>query len=309
MKTKLLTTALCSSVLLLTACGGGGSDDKQSTTQAPTISNINYNNASTVDLVIDPVLNLSVSENNIIADVANFAEEIHWVVTDPENQGYITTCDSGTIQKNSNGSVTFNNCKNFKYNGIALNLEETLTLSGTVQSQFSETSIFDQYNITLGNFIIEYSTGGIDTLNGNVVLKYTPNVNNSLYQTIIKKMEISWVDGSEKEFYTLSDYSLDETFNHVAPNNSVAKGKGKLQADFNGQKYSIEFNSNIDYTQTATTPTVNTANINIVDTTNIRNNISIRNSTNGNALISAFANSTSVAGFPKTVNWAILFAE
>ena len=67
------------------------------------------------------------------------------------------------------------------------------------------------------------------------------------------------------------------------------------------QKFSVNFDSNREYDLYSSSP--NIAVINIQDTNNSKNAITIKNTSNGKVLISAFANGTSVSGYPTTVDW------
>ncbi len=85
---------------------------------------------------------------------------------------------------------------------------------------------------------------------------------------------------------------------------------GILTGDINNQLFSVKFdntfesrnltvgNKGLYFTQFDTTQIL------IEDTSNSKNSISIRNTTDGKALLSAFANGASVSGYPKTVDWS-----
>ena len=115
------------------------------------------------------------------------------------------------------------------------------------------------------------------------------------------EIEASFTDKTDKERYILTNYRLTETSNQSSSNTTPAIATGTLQGDVNGQKFSVKFDSDIKYSWGEFAPSQ--ANINIEDTNNSKNTITIKNTTDGKALISAFANGTSVTGYPKTINW------
>ena len=128
MRNKVLTTALCSSALLFTACGGGSSNENNTNAGA---SNVDYSKAETSDLMTHPVVSLAKEMDNPLLYIGNIASEIHADTVDPDVQ---TSCASGTVQKNSNGTVTLDNCKNLKIHGSIYDDVKDLTLSGTIKS-------------------------------------------------------------------------------------------------------------------------------------------------------------------------------
>ncbi len=301
MKNKILTTALCSSALLLTACGGSSSSSEDNSTSGNNsiTSNVNYSKAETSDLVTYPVMSLIKFQDNPLY-VANIASEIYEIAA----EGLQTSCESGTVVKNSNGSVTLNNCKNYKIEGTTFSDVEGLTLSGTVNGDITATQALEKYIITLTNVTIK-NGDEVETYNGQITQIYTYNetTQNGKAQYSVNKMEMTWANNTENERYSLTDYALTEEYGPafaVTP----AIANGTLQGDVNGQKFSVKFDSNYNYDWSNTGVVVDTATINIQDTTNSKNAITIQNTTGGKALISAFANGTSVVGFPKTVDWS-----
>lgn len=302
MRTKYLATAaiLCSSTLLLTACGGSDSDN-DTYNGGGNQSNVDYSKAETSDLITYPVVNLSKEMDNSLIHTANIAEEIHYDVIDPDQEGYTTSCESGTVQKNSNDSVTLTNCKNFKVNNEIMQDVKGLTLSGTIHSKFTQTQTSEKYEITLNNVSIKHIDGEVETYNGTMLQTFTYGdaTGKSTAQYDVSRMEATLKD-EDTERLILTNYRLTETSTESSATQATANGK--LQGDFNGQKYSVTFNSNIKYGWSNFAPSE--ANINIEDTNNNKNAITIQNTTGGKALISAFANGTSVVGFPKTVDWS-----
>lgn len=339
MQKKLLSPLLLSCMLGLTACGGSGGDTSNTGNNSnntensgnsgnnsgngnstensgnnsnnsgndnnTTASNVDYNTAETVDLIAEPVLSLTKNIDHPVIDIAHFAEEIHYSTADPDKTGEtgVVSCESGTVQKNNNGSATLNKCKSFSIDGKAYQYTEGLTLSGTILSIPTYTETTEQYDITLNNLTVNYGDGEVEVYHGNIVEKFTHHDGGSKAQFDITKMELTWTDKNEKEHYILSDYSLTETYTYTSSSATPAKAKGNLQGDINGQKFSVNFDSDLEYGWTASNPNISRAAINIEDTTNAKNSIKIERATNGQALVSAFVNSTSVIGFPKTVGW------
>ena len=314
MRTKHLATAaiLCSSTLLLTACGGSDSDN-DTYNGGGNQSNVDYSKAETSDLMTHPVVSLVKEMDNTLIRAANMADEIHYDVTDPDNEGWQTSCESGTVKKNSNNTVTLDNCKNFKIRGEIAYGMDGLTLSGTINtvetavSNKSTSPSIDKYEIVLTNFTIKNSDGEVETYTGKMLQTFTydqsVNKHTSLYE--VSQMDVTWADQTDKEHYIVTNYYVTETndtSNSTSSPVTPATANGTLQGDVNGQKFSVKFDSNIEYKWGTFAPTK--ATINIEDTNNSKNTITINNTTDGKALISAFANGSSVTGYPKTVNWA-----
>lgn len=305
MRTKHLATAaiLCSSTLLLTACGGSDSDN-DTYNGGGNQSNVDYSKAETSDLMTHPVVSLAKEMDNPLLYIGNIASEIHADTVDPDVQ---TSCASGTVQKNSNGTVTLDNCKNLKIHGSIYDDVKDLTLSGTIKSVETDTKSgsisTEKYEITLTNLTVKYENGEVETYNGKMLQTFTYNetTEESKSQYDIDKIEATYTDKIDKERHILTNYRLTEMSSPISSLATPAIASGTLQGDVNGQKFSVKFDSNIEYNWGTFAPTQ--ATINIEDTSNSKNVITIKNTTDGKAIISAFANGTSVTGYPKTVNW------
>ncbi|ESK56534.1 MAG: hypothetical protein I8H98_11240 [Moraxellaceae bacterium] len=299
MTNKILASALCTGTLLLTACGGGDSSNENHTTT----SNIDYSKSETIDLITPPIVALSTIKYNPLYFINKLANDIDFYADEEINTGDgKATCESGTIKKNANGSFTINNCKNLKMNNITYGI----VISGTIQSveNFNEkTQEFISNDLTLTNFTIKYDDNETEKYNGKVLQTYTFNETTKDLRVDYKisNMSFTWSDNTNQESYNLTDYLLTETYNVSTYTTTKAQAIGKLQANIDRQKFSVNFNSNREYS--LYNPSPNTAVINIEDANNAKNAITIKNSTAGKVLISAFANGTSLSGYPKIVDW------
>lgn len=293
METKTLAAILCSSTLLLTACGGGSDSNHYTGSEN---SNVDYSKPQTIELITPRVFSFTKNIGNPFFYMVDLIDEIYYISSNPNEQDNQATCESGTVQKNTDNSITLKNCKNLRVNGnIATNLRN-LTLSGTVQIKFTETQITEKQDITLTNVMIKYSDLEQVNYHGDLLRSVTDHK----IQYDANKLEITGTDSTNKESLLLNDYHLTVSFNPVSSLTYVIT-KGFLQANNNGQKYAVKFDSDIEFPSRKTIP--NNAIINIEDTKNNKNAISIQNTSNGQALVSAFAESRSVTGYPKTIEW------
>lgn len=225
-------------------------------------------------------------------------------MTDPS---ITTTCETGEIVKNTNGSITLNNCKNLKIDGEFHDEEsnhEDVILSGTIQTHITDTANLEQYEITLNQFTIKYEDGA-ESYDGKIVQKYS-SAQPSTYvaQTDVNNMKITFVDDKNKQVYILSDYRLIETTSSATVPTSVALGK--LQGDLSNKIFSVNFTSQMKFGNQNPSHIPSDVNISIKDTANIKNEITIEKALNNNPYqfqISAFADGKSVAGFPKLGYW------
>ncbi|QER39266.1 hypothetical protein F2A31_05945 [Acinetobacter suaedae] len=293
MEIKTLTAILCSSALFLTACGGGSDHDNYTGKE---ISNVDYSKSQTIELITPRVFSFTKNIGNPFIYMVDLINEIYYISSNPNEQDNQATCESGTVQKNEDNSITLNNCKNLRVNGnIATNLRN-LTLSGTVQSKFTGTPSIEKHDITLTYLTIKYSDLEQVNYHGHLLRGVTDNK----IQYDANKLEITGTEPSNKEHLLLNDYHLTISSTPVSSLTSVIT-KGFLQANNNGQKYTVKFDSDIEFPSGKTIP--NSAIINIEDTKNNKNAISIKNTTSGQALVSAFAEGRSVTGYPKTMEW------
>ncbi|WP_087544824.1 hypothetical protein [Acinetobacter sp. WCHA29] len=298
MTNKILVSALCTGALLLTACGGGGSSNESYTTT----STVDYNKSKTIDSISLPIVSLTSIKYNPLYFISNLADDTFYYADKLNNNlSPAVSCESGTFKKDTDGSVILNNCKNIKINDNSYNF----TISGKIYSNYTvneDKSVINN-DLSLTNFIIKYNDSEIENYNGKVVKTYTFNdaTENLKVDYKINNLIFTWSDNTNKESYNLTDYLLTETHNVGTYTTTKAQAKGRLQATIDNQKFSVIFDSNREYDLYSSSP--NIAVINIQDTDNSKNAITIKNTSNGKVLISAFANGTSVSGYPKTVNW------
>lgn len=311
MKFKIQTLALCTTTaFVLTACGGSGSGSDQyvPTPNDPNpVSNLDYSKANNTDLVILPVFELSQTLDHFILDISNIAEEIHYSMMSPKATNSFK-CSSGTATKNSNGSVTLNNCNNIKFGNSVFDETEGLTFTGTIYSKISDTTNSEKYDITLSNLIVKDDDGEINTFNGNIVHLYTDLQNGTSGQYDINKLELSWTDGKDKEKYVLSDYRLNETYLN-SNSNTPATSKGKLQGEVEGKKFAVNFDTRLNYdykydSRDGYDYNFEDVSINIYDANDSKNSIKISNTTNGKASIQTTANGKTLS--PRIVEWDYL---
>lgn len=302
MTNKTLVLTLSIGTLLLTACGGGNSNQESHSTT----STVDYSKSETIDLIASPILSLSTTKHNPIYFVNKIANDINFYADEEFNTGdQRATCESGTIQKNKDGSFTINNCKNLKMN----NTTYGFVISGTINSiqNFNEeTHEFISNDLTLTNFAIKYDDGKdseIEKYNGKILQTYTFSeaTKNLKIDYKINNMAVTLNNNINQDNYNLTDYLLTEIYNVSTYTTTIAQAKGRIQANVDNQKFSVNFDSNREYDLYSSSP--NIAVINIQDTNNSKNAITIKNTSNGKVLISAFANGTSVSGYPITVDW------
>jgi hypothetical protein len=307
MTNKTLVLTLSIGTLLLTACGGGGDSENYSSSgdKNPIKSNVDYNKSETIDLITEPVVSLSKKFENPVIDISTIAIGIHYQIIDPKNEGYKISCESGTIQKNSNGSITLNNCKNYKINNIIDRNMKNFIFSGTIDNKINNnetlTQMSSRYEITLSDFSIKNIDGELIKLSGKIIQNFMRDKTTGIIkaQFDVDNMENKWIDQEDNGRNILTNYHLVE----ISTESSMsALASGTLQGDENGQKYSVKFDSKVEYPWSSTfAPTI--ADINIEDSNNLKNAVTIKNTIGGKASINAFANGTSVSGYPKTVNW------
>lgn len=106
MKNKLFTTIFYSSIILLTACGGG-SDGSSNGTPTQSKEKIDYTKAESIESIYEPIISLSQENDNIALIGTEFAENIYYGIYAGNN----FKCSKGSFTKNSDKSITFNNCE------------------------------------------------------------------------------------------------------------------------------------------------------------------------------------------------------
>lgn len=294
MKNKLSTTIFYSSIILLTACGGG-SDGSSNGTSIQSKEKIDYTKAESIESIYEPIISLSQENDNIALIGTEFAENIYYGIYAGNN----FRCSKGSFTKNSDKSITFNNCefddslKNELGDIVQLRI---YAISGSVNSKEVLSTDSVRYETSLKNFKIIPPSDSTITFNGDFVSKYTRS--STQYQ--IKEMVLSVFDDETKKTQQLmiNNYQLNV-------NNLMLTALGNIQGTPESKFFSVNFKSDVrfenDTDKIAFYP--NFAEIMIEDTDNIKNTIKISNTSNYKALISAYADGITVTGFPKTVEW------
>ncbi|MFW2034671.1 hypothetical protein [Acinetobacter junii] len=294
MKNKLFTTIFYSSIILLTACGGG-SDGSSNGTSTQSKEKIDYTKAESIESIYEPIISLSQENDNIALIGTEFAENIYYAIYAGNN----FKCSKGSFTKNSDKSITFNNCefddslKNELGDIVQLRI---YAISGSVNSKEVLSTDSVRYETSLKNFKIIPPSDSTITFNGDFVSKYTRS--STQYQ--IKEMVLSVFDDETKKTQQLmiNNYQLNV-------NNLMLTALGNIQGTPESKFFSVNFKSDVrfenDTDKIAFYP--NFAEIMIEDTDNIKNTIKISNTSNYKALISAYADGITVTGFPKTVEW------
>ncbi|KXO82549.1 hypothetical protein AYL20_00715 [Acinetobacter venetianus] len=296
MKNKLLTTTFYSSIVLLTACGGG-SDSNNNENSFQSKEKVDYTKAETIESIYEPITNLSQDQNNILLIGTEFAESLYYGIYANNN----FKCSDGSYTKNSDKSITFNKCSFLDYandDSIITQLR-VITISGSVNSKETLYTDSGRYETTLKNFKITPSNNDTITYNGSIISKYS--YNNAQYQ--IKKMTFNVFDNETKESNQLiaNNYQLNV-------NKLTVTSQGNVEGNPDNKIFSVNFKSDIRFEnindKIAFYP--NSADIVIEDMNNVKNSIKISNTSNYKALIRAYADGITVAGYPKTIEWSDL---
>ncbi|MGL5158566.1 MAG: hypothetical protein ACRC79_07075 [Acinetobacter junii] len=294
MKNKLFTTIFYSSIILLTACGGG-SDGSSNGTPTQSKEKIDYTKAESIESIYEPIISLSQENDNIALIGTEFAENIYYGIYAGNN----FRCSKGSFTKNSDKSITFNDCEFMDYindDSSSITRLGIFTISGSVNSKVISSTDSARYETSLNNFKIIPPSDSSITFNGDFVSKY--NQASTQYQ--IKAMVLSVFDDETKKTQQLmiNNYQLNV-------NNLMLTALGNIQGTPESKFFSVNFKSDVrfenDTDKIAFYP--NFAEIMIEDTNNIKNTIKISNTSNYKALISAYADGITVTGFPKTVEW------
>lgn len=294
MKNKFFTTIFYSSILLLTACGGGN-DNESNGNSIQSKEKIDYTKAESIQSIYEPIITLSQENDNIVLIGTESAESIYYGIYAGNN----FRCSEGSYTKNSDKSITFNNCEFLDFvkdDNSSLTTLRVVTLSGLINSKETLSTNSMHYDTKLKNFSITQSNQPTVTFNGNIVSKYTPA--STQYQ--IKEMMLSVFDNETKKSQQLmiNNYQLNV-------NNLILTALGNIQSNPQNKFFSVNFKSDLrfenDTDKAAFHPKF--AEIMIEDTNNIKNSIKISNTINYKALIKAYADGNTVMGYPKTMDW------
>ena len=289
MTNKILISILCTGSLLLTACGGGSSDSTNNQTQYTSKEKLDYNKMESIRLITRPVVNLSNQYNNLLLKINTVASSN-------------SSCISGTKTTKDN-SVTFNNCQ------ILVDDKGTMiSVSGNLQTNMTISNTSVKNELTLTNINIDMITQSV-SVNGKLTYTST-TINNDLTQTLFESNQATYklIDRTNNNHiyqYTLNNYTLPSNLSKSTGNiEDVAKGQ--LSSESDGKIFSVNFNSNFNFSTKADLDTLkpNTAQVEITDLYNQQNTISITQTINGQALVNTYANSKLVENFPQTVNWS-----
>ena len=133
MKNKFFTTIFYSSIILLTACGGG-SDGSSNGTSTQSKEKIDYTKAESIESIYEPIISLSQENDNIALIGTEFAENIYYGIYAGNN----FRCSKGSFTKNSDKSITFNDCAFMDYindDSSSITRLGIFTISGSVNSK------------------------------------------------------------------------------------------------------------------------------------------------------------------------------
>ncbi|MCH7313646.1 hypothetical protein [Acinetobacter sp. ANC 3882] len=297
MKNKTLTSVFLSS-LFLTACGGGG-DNANNGNSFQDKEKLDYTKAENLELIYAPIINLSSINGNQLIDTITLAESVFYLIQGGEKAGYKAFCRNkeGSFNKSSQ-NITLNKCDlQYTKDGIIQPIsEEPMLLSGSVSTQGYWSQNNFKIDTTLSQFKVEVDNE-ITTFNGGKSsLSYYPDSTPFKYN--IGQMDFTWADKKHTEVYKLTNYSFE-------PWSTQSITKGRLVGVTNNKEFSVVFDNQIKFGSVgdalAFYPSF--AEIFIEDTYNNKNAINITKTTDYQALIRAYANGTTVAGFPKIVSW------
>lgn len=296
MTNKILASVLCSGALLLTACGGGSSD---STNNQTSKEKLDYNKSETIDIINEPVVNLSNQSENLLLNIAVLADGTYARATAIDSK---LPCISGTATVNTDNSVTLNNCKL-----MADNTGTTISVSGNIQSNTAKSGTSTKSELTLTNMNLDLTDESV-SFNGKLNHTYTI-ISNNLTQNLFETNQVTYkfidkTNNNSIHQYTLKNYALTSNFN-ASTGNIENIARGQLNGESSSEIFSVNFNSNFKFPTEvdlyALKPSA--AKVEIVDLYNQQNTISITQTISGQALVSAYANAKLVQGYPKTVDW------
>ena len=297
MKNKTLTSVFLSS-LFLTACGGGG-DNANNGNSFQGKERLDYSKPENLELIYAPIINLSSINENQLIDTITLAESIFYLVQNEQSTSYKASCQNkdGTISRN-NHSVTLNKCylQIIEDNKAHLILEKPLLISGTISTRGYWFQNNFKIDTTLNQFKVEVDNE-TTTYNGSKSSQaYDPSIYPFKYD--ISQMDFTWSDKKYTEVYKLTNYSFE-------PWSTGSITKGRLVGINNNKEFSVNFDNQIKFgsVDDALAFYPSFAEIFIEDTNNNKNSINITRTTDYKALMRAYANGTTVTGFPKVVAW------
>lgn len=309
MTTKILASVLCTSTVLLSACGGGS----DSNTDYRGAEKLDFNKVEDIELISHPAVQLSNNSFKInpVLSAASLAQDIYDYVDDTR---FNVSCTSGTVTQNNDKTVTLKECENFtatlkgqtseRLNNKKISATIKLESTGT-RTAYTDKLTLTNMSVDMSDYMLSYNGVISATNTSGASTRYAEvyEANNFSYKVVDKR-------NNQTNQYTLNNYKLSSNYSLSAqngdPENIDDTAHGQLVADLNGKSFNINFNAILGFStqQDLDNLQPHTATIGIRDNNNDRNEIRIARSSNDQALVSAFANGTSVVGYPKTVNWS-----
>ena len=296
MSNKLLISTICSGALLLTACGGGGDDNQPSFNGK---EKLDYKKLETTHIITESVVNLSNSSENLLFYIGMLAQGIYESTSQSD-----FLCETGTVKINNDKSVTLNNCKNFKIPSQGTQFSGIV--SGTIQSNNNNTPAVKKNELNLSNLNIDLTE---DTLLFNGKIIHTSTLPNSsllsdTYETEQSTLKyVEKINNKDYYIYTLNNYQFISKY-YILNDRIEDFAKGKINGEFNGKVFSVNFASNFNFSTAEDLFDFkpNSANVEITDQYNQKNTISIRQATNGAALVNTYADGKLVQSFSQDWN-------
>jgi hypothetical protein len=311
MSNKLLISTICSGALLLTACGGGG-DSSNNQTSFDSKEKIDYTKKENIALVSKPIVAISNEHNNPIINIGTVAQEIHYLISNQNSSSYSISCQSGSTKLNNDGSVTLNNCKNptvrsDKGSFLIFGKDEVATASGTIQSKTTQSPISEKTDLTLTNFNIDLAKE-VHLANGKLNITST-TLSNNIYRDLFEVNQFTYkfsdkIDRNNTQKFTVNNYAL--VSNHSLSTGNIENiAQGQLNGEVNSKIFSVNFNAKVPFYNAQSLENMQPSNaiVEIEDVNNKQNSIVITETVDGQAMINAYANNQSVAGFPITIDW------
>lgn len=309
MKNKLLISTVYSGALLLTACGGGG-DNSQSSFNSK--EKLDFAKKENIEIINENVVSISNEYENPIIEISTIALEIHNQISKKNPDLHTASCQSGSAILNNDNSVTLNNCKNltiYSNNGSypIFGRDEVVIVSGTIQAKLTQSENSEKSDLTLINFNIDLADE-LHTVNGKLT-KTSTSINNDIHRDLFEANQFTYksldkLDKTNNYQFIINNYTL--TSNYSTSKGEIdSNAKGQLTGEVKAKFFSVNFNSNFAFNnlQDLEKMEQSQAKLDIEDINNKQNSIVITRTTNGQALINAYANNRSVAGFPQTIEW------
>ncbi|MDR7016521.1 hypothetical protein [Acinetobacter sp. 3657] len=308
MTNKLLISTICSGALLLTACGGG--DNNQPSFNSK--EKLDFSKKENIEIINETVVSISNEYENPIIEIGTIAQEIHNLISNQNPDHHTVSCQSGSAILNNDSSVTLNNCKNLTVNSNngsypIFGRDEVVIASGTIQAKFSQSSNSEKIDLTLINFNIDFADE-LHTVNGKLT-KTSTSMSNDIYRDLFEANQFTYksldkLDKTNNYQFIINNYTLTSDYS-ISTGEIDSNAKGQLTGDVKAKFFSVNFNShfafnNIQYLEKMDP---SQAKLDIEDINNKQNSIVITRTTNGQALINAYANNRSVMGFPQTIDW------